>query len=81
MSKIHNTWKMASNSGISYQGSGCFVSDRGAARVEEVVDATDEAGSLGRVGQAHLVDQLHDHQLQNVAEILDLMATVSVSVM
>jgi hypothetical protein len=63
---------MTGNSGISYQGSGSFVSDRGAAGVEEVVDAADEAGSLGRVGQAHLVDQLHDHQLQNVAEILDL---------
>jgi hypothetical protein len=63
---------MANNSGISYQGSGSFVSDRGAAGIEEVVYAADEAGSLGRVGQAHLVDQLHDHQLQNVAEILDL---------
>jgi hypothetical protein len=63
---------MASNSGISYQSSGSFVSDRGAAGVEEVVDAADEAGSLGRVSQAHLVDQLHNHQLQNVAEILDL---------
>ena len=61
-----------SKDGCSCQCSGSFVSDWRAAGVEEVVDAADEARSLRRVGEAHLVDQLNDHQLQNVAEILDL---------
>ena len=40
-----------------------LVSDGGAVRVEQAVDTPDEAGPLWRVGMAHLVNQLHYHQL------------------
>lgn len=57
----------------SYQSSGGLVTNWWAARVQEVVDAPDKARALGGIGQAHFVDQFDDDQLQNVAEVLDLL--------
>ena len=50
----------------------CFVADSGRGRVEEVVDAAYEASTLSWVGVANLVDQLHNYQLENVIEVVDL---------
>ena len=58
---------------MSHQGSGSFVANGGAVRVEEVVDAADESGPLGGIGQADLVYELYDDELQDVAEVLDLL--------
>ena len=57
------------------QGDQCargLVSHGRALAVEEVVDAADEAGALVGVGEAHLVNQLHDDELQNVSKVAHL---------
>ena len=40
--------------------------------LQEVVNAADETSPLCGVGVTHLVDELHDDQLQNVPELRDL---------
>ena len=47
---------------------GRLVLDRRAGRVEERVDAAYEARSLGRLRVTHLVDELDNDELQDVAE-------------
>ena len=57
----------------SYKCSGGLVTNWWAVGVQEVVDAPDEAGALGWISQTDFVDQLDNDQLQNVAEVLDLL--------
>ena len=59
------------------QGARGLVPHRRALAVEEVVDAADEAGALVGVGEAHLVNQLHDDELQNVSKVAHLRIIVT----
>ena len=57
----------------SYQCSGGLVTNWWAVGVQEVVDAPDKARALGWISQTDFVDQLDNDQLQNIAEVLDLL--------
>lgn len=58
------------------QGDECscrLIPDGRTLGVEKIVNASDEPGSLLRIGQTHLIDELYDDELQNVAKVADLL--------
>ena len=65
------------SAGQGHERAGRLVAHGRARRVQQVVDAANEARPLGRVGMADFVDELDDHQLQDVAERVHLINTAA----